>query len=553
MKQFIPHSLRLALACMPGLFKCRFLVPLAVILAYCLGGIGLLKAELHDRGGGLLYDDVMNVTWLQDANYAKTSGRSPTGMLSWQDANKWVSNLVYHDSVRNVDLKGWRLPMIKPQGKEYVYEWKFDGLTDEGYNITSTRSELSYMYYKNLQLIGWWTPDGKHPKQGFGVMGDITAIWSGQRDVGLVKNLQSNGYWSASLEPNHPWVFVMSEGNQRDGFPYPNSRYVWPVRDGDVAAPGTAAGATPAAAPSKGVKANQEGIDTVIGIPGLVAFWTFDEESGQPRLSKGTTDKFPMVEVCGPMPREEGGPYSGYSLKFDGKHYLRVPRADMKGLDIKGKDAQVTMFAVVRLSELNNGMTIAGVWSEGNGPNDDTGTRQYSMLLNMPTYGGTRQLTPHISSEGGFSRRADGTGLPWCADFAANRTEIPIGQWVTLGFTYDGKYIRAYYNGVMEERAMDPVKDKRTDPYFTKEGPNGGPRGMNPYYHGRGIFVYDPAVHAKTKPAGPPDFTVGARYAGGFLREALKGDFGALVVYNRALSDEEMKRLHNSAKIESLK
>jgi len=32
---------------------------------------------------------------------------------------------------------------------------------------------------------------------------------------------------------------------------------------------------------------------------------------------------------------------------------------------------------------------------------------------------------------------------------------------------------------------------------------------MNPYFHGRGIFQYDPKLHAETKIA-PSDFTVGA-------------------------------------------
>ena len=31
-------------------------------------------AALYDRGEGLIYDDVLDITWLQDANYAMTSG-----------------------------------------------------------------------------------------------------------------------------------------------------------------------------------------------------------------------------------------------------------------------------------------------------------------------------------------------------------------------------------------------------------------------------------------------------------------------------------------------
>lgn len=289
-------------------------------------------------------------------------------------------------------------------------------------------------------------------------------------------------------------------------------------------------------------------------MPGLVAFWTFAEEPGQPRFSKATPQKHALQEVGGPISRVEGGPFSGYSVQFDGKHYFRIPYDKTGDLNIHGRDAQVSMFAVVKLTEFKRGVTIAGMWSEGKGANDDTGTRQYAMLLNMPTYGGPKQLTPHISSEGGVTRRADGTAFPWCADYAATRSQVPVGDWVTLGFTYDSKFIRAYFNGVLEERKSNPKSDKREDRYFTKEGPDGGPRGMNPYYHGRGIFSYDPDKHAKSKPGGGADFTVAARYAvGSMLGEAMKGHLGGLAVFNRAITDQEMKQLHDAANLPTLR
>ncbi len=287
--------------------------------------------------------------------------------------------------------------------------------------------------------------------------------------------------------------------------------------------------------------------------PGLVAFWTFGEEAGQARVSQGTKEKHPLLEVGGAVARVAGGPFSGYVAELDGKQYWQIKRADLGDLDISGADAQVSMFAVVFVENLKKSKTIAGIWSEGKGANDDTGTRQYALLMNMPTYGGLRQLTPHVSSEGGVTRRADGSAFPWCADYAASKSEVPEGQWCTLGFTYDAKYLRAYINGVCEQRALDAVKDKRTDPYFTKEGPEGKDRGMNPYYHGRGIFRYDPALHEKTKIA-PSDFTVGSRMAVGSLTgEATKGKFGGLAVFNRALSEAEMKKLHEAAAVETLK
>jgi len=289
----------------------------------------------------------------------------------------------------------------------------------------------------------------------------------------------------------------------------------------------------------------------VTSTPNLVGFWTFGEEGGQPRKSTGTVNEHPLLEVGGAIPRVEGGPYSGHAAELDGKRYLHIPYAETKDLNISGPDAQVSMFAVVRIVNLKQSRTIAGMWSEGKGANDDSGTRQYSMLMNMPTYGGPNKLVPHISSEGGVTRRADGSAFPWCADYAVTASEVPTEQWCTLAFTYDSKFLRAYINGVLDELKLDPVKHKRNDPYFTKEGPDGGDRGMNPYYHGRGIFKLDPAKHTNKGPGS--DFTVGARYAvGSMLGEATIGRFGGLAVFNRALSDLEVMKLHESADVASL-
>lgn len=285
--------------------------------------------------------------------------------------------------------------------------------------------------------------------------------------------------------------------------------------------------------------------------PGLVAFWTFGEEAGHPRRSTGTRQEHPLLETGGSIPRVVGGPYSGFAADLDGKHYFHIPYAQTGDLNISGPDAQVSMFAVVRIVNLKQSRTIAGMWSEGKGADDDSGTRQYAMLMNMPAYGGPDKLVPHISSEGGVTRRADGSAFPWCADYAVTASAVPTEQWCTLAFAYDSKFLRAYINGVLDELKLDPVKHRRTDRYFTQEGPNGGDRGMNPYYHGRGIFKLDPARQPHKGPGS--DFTVGARYAvGSMLGEATIGRFGGLAVFNRALTDAEIWKLHDSADIAAL-
>jgi hypothetical protein len=139
-------------------------------------------------------------------------------------------------------------------------------------------------------------------------------------------------------------------------------------------------------------------VDVVAKTPGLVAFWTFGEDVGQARVSTGTTEKHPLQEVGGPIARIKGGPFSGYAAELNGRQYFKIPYAETGDLNISGPQAQVSMFAVVRIVNLKQSRTIAGMWSEGKGANDDTGTRQYAMLMNMPTYGGPNKLVPHISS-----------------------------------------------------------------------------------------------------------------------------------------------------------
>src|ERR1051325_136730 len=60
--------------------------------------------SLIDRGGGMIYDDVFNITWLADGNYAKTSGFDDDGLMTWYQARDWASQLVYGG------YDDWRLP-----------------------------------------------------------------------------------------------------------------------------------------------------------------------------------------------------------------------------------------------------------------------------------------------------------------------------------------------------------------------------------------------------------------------------------------------------------
>lgn len=187
------------------------------------------QATLYDRCSGLLYDDELDITWLQDANYAKTSGYDADGSMNFSDAVTWAEQLVYHDNMRNVNYDDWRLPKNLGDDLPFHFGWWF--ATGDDTPTVGPHSELSYMYYMNLDLNGYFNTWGAW-QDDFGIFGDGTN--SGQNDVGLVMNLQAGAYWldyKWSGAPVYYWVFTTNTGNHRTNG---STIYSWAVRDGDV-------------------------------------------------------------------------------------------------------------------------------------------------------------------------------------------------------------------------------------------------------------------------------------------------------------------------------
>lgn len=217
---------------------------------------GIAHAALHDRGGGLIYDDVLNITWLQNANYGAGStyddanayfGNTTTdGLMNWQNAADWAANLSYYDNVRGVTYTDWRLPTVKPVNGFYYTpidangwlngNWTSDGSTDYGFNITSTQSELSYMFYVNLGNPGNFTSSGAVYGCSHYPSSDCL------KNTGPFVNLLPGTYWSGPLfsrtqssDLTDAWTFQMYDGFQQPDTIYFAPRLAWAVRDGDVA------------------------------------------------------------------------------------------------------------------------------------------------------------------------------------------------------------------------------------------------------------------------------------------------------------------------------
>jgi hypothetical protein len=207
------------------------------------------QAALFDRGGGLIYDDVLDVTWLQDANLAASNtfglatgtslglypgdpsgvpgGINADGHMNWPGARFWI------DAMNNANYLGysdWRLPLIVDVGDDGC-NFGFTG-TDCGYNVltgsaaTTVYSELASLFSDSLDNLAYFDTSGSGPQAG----------WEELPDPGPFANLQSYIYWSGAEwadYPSHAWFFNFSYGNQ-DVHSKDSTFYAWAVRPGDV-------------------------------------------------------------------------------------------------------------------------------------------------------------------------------------------------------------------------------------------------------------------------------------------------------------------------------
>ncbi|MGL5019375.1 MAG: hypothetical protein ACRDBP_14670, partial [Luteolibacter sp.] len=165
-------------------------------------------------------------------------------------------------------------------------------------------------------------------------------------------------------------------------------------------------------------KKSEDPIELVTHTPGLVAFWTFQEEAGQPRLSVATKHSFPLEEQAGKVARvipEDGAPFGKYAAQIREGQWLLLPREKLGHLNFHGKDTQFSVIAWVKRDKKT--MTperceaIAGVWDE------PRNLRQYCLFLNIKVNKNHPQeriqdkVSAHVSAGGGAT-----PGFKWAYD-----------------------------------------------------------------------------------------------------------------------------------------
>jgi len=183
----------------------------SMALALGILAAGSAQADLIDYGNGMVYDNVANLTWLKDANFAMSSGYDADGLMSWAEAQAWAASLTVGG------VSGWRLPTVTPvNGSSFNFDYSEDGSTDSGINISGLNSELGHMYYTTL---------------GNSAAGGLT-------HSGPFSNLQNFAYWSGTAHPayaDEALHFFTAFGDQGSS-PQVSEYYGWAVHSGNVAA-----------------------------------------------------------------------------------------------------------------------------------------------------------------------------------------------------------------------------------------------------------------------------------------------------------------------------
>lgn len=204
---------------------------------------GSANAALLSRAGGqAYYDDVLDITWLANANLADTNdfgvaGINANGSMTWSTAQSWIGAM---NAANYLGTNTWRLPTVEPlNGSTFNYTGSYNGSTDAGSNQSeqgtayagSTGSEMAHLFYNTLNNKGYCDPllstggSCSSPQAGWGLS-----------NVGPFSNLQSKDYWSGTeYAPNTTaaWYFGFFTGTQ-DAANKNSPMVAWAVSSGDA-------------------------------------------------------------------------------------------------------------------------------------------------------------------------------------------------------------------------------------------------------------------------------------------------------------------------------
>jgi hypothetical protein len=159
------------------------------------------QAALIDRGEGFIYDDVLDVTWTQNANI--------NGQNTWANQVTWAAGYSQTHSVYGT-FEDWRLASVDVNDDGTIFNGCGAGPSFETDCRDNEYGYLRWQYGITASAPGLFT--------GLPVGGGLLVYWSGTEEDSL-----------------NAWAFDFDSGTESDGLKS-SFYYGWAVRDGDVAA-----------------------------------------------------------------------------------------------------------------------------------------------------------------------------------------------------------------------------------------------------------------------------------------------------------------------------
>lgn len=189
------------------------------------------------------YDDVLDITWVADANLPKTMATDPSdlGLMFPEAAQSWIESLnALGAGGGYLGANNWRLPIVVDTTAAWQYcgyfYFDFSG-TACGYNVLTKSGALDQFepgqtVYSELAHMFYVTLGNSSPYDTTGAYVGPTAVFN----TGPFANLEPFFYWSGSNSgpggTANRWFFRFGDGWQH----WDSGEYlVWAVHDGDIA------------------------------------------------------------------------------------------------------------------------------------------------------------------------------------------------------------------------------------------------------------------------------------------------------------------------------
>ena len=186
-----------------------------------LSGIVLLalacstaNAALLSRSSGqAYYDDVLDITWIANANLADTTtfgvlGINANGTMTWAKSNEWIAAM---NTAAYLGTSDWRLPTTAQPDATCASQFNPGGSFPlQGFGFSCTGSEMGHLF-------------------------NVDGITSGSPTP--FANVQPDLYWSGTEyapDTGSAWHFEFLSGSQNVSNKA-NGFYAWAVRPGDIA------------------------------------------------------------------------------------------------------------------------------------------------------------------------------------------------------------------------------------------------------------------------------------------------------------------------------